>query len=67
MPFFPNMPNHQPIVALIPTISTSHPLAIIPLASTSSNRVDKIEAIMQRLMQNIDNKVARSIKEDGGQ
>ena len=57
MPFFPDMPNHQPSVSHIHTSSTSQPLVVVPIASTSSNGVDKIEAMMQTLMQNMDTKL----------
>ena len=30
MPFFPNIPNHQPTIAPIPTNSTSQPLSLAP-------------------------------------
>ena len=46
MPLFPDIPAPHPIVALIPTTSTSQPLAIGPIASTSSSGIDKIEAMM---------------------
>lgn len=57
MPFFPDMPTHQPIVAPIPTTSTSQPLAITPIASTSSNELGELKDVMQALMQNIDKKL----------
>ena len=34
IPYFLDMPTHQPMVAPIPTTSTSQPLAIAPMAST---------------------------------
>ena len=37
-PFFPKILDHKPPVALIPTTSTNQPLAITPVASTSSNK-----------------------------
>ena len=43
MTFFPDIPDHQPAMALIPTPSTSHPLALSPQASTSSNAMDEIK------------------------
>ena len=46
IPFFLDMPNHQPIVAPVPTTSTSQPLAIVSLASTSSNGIDEIKYMM---------------------
>lgn len=57
MPFCPNIPNHQPILAPVPITSTSQSLVVVPIASTSSNGVDKIEAMMEKLMQNIDKKL----------
>ena len=46
MPFFLNKLNHQPVVAPIPTSSTSQPLAISPQASTSLNGMDEIKEMM---------------------
>ena len=37
MPFFPDVPNHQPTTTPLPTTSTSQSLTPIPQASTSSN------------------------------
>ena len=53
MPFFLDMPTHHPIMAPIPTKSTSQPLAITPITSTSLSAIDKIEAMIQ----NIDKKL----------
>ena len=33
MPFFLEIPNHRPLIAPIPTTSTSQPLAMAPIAS----------------------------------
>ncbi len=41
-------------MALIPTTITSHPLIVAPITSASSNGVDKIEAMMQTMIQNMD-------------
>ena len=54
MPFFLDMPIYQPMVAPIPTISTSQPLAIAPISSTSSNGMDKIKLMIHSMMQNMD-------------
>ena len=54
MPFFLDIPNHRSPIDPIPTKSTYQPLAITPIASTSSNEVDKIEAMVQVMMQKID-------------
>ena len=56
MPFFPNVPNHQPTMAPLPTISTSQSLSLVPQASTSSNGIDEIKKMMHSIMLNIDNK-----------
>lgn len=47
---------HQPLVAPIPTMTMSQPLATTPSTSTSSNGIDKVEAMFQVLMQNLDKK-----------
>lgn len=57
MPLFLDMPNHQPMISPIPTISTSQPLAIVPSASTSSNGIDEIKDMMQSMMKNIEKKL----------
>ena len=57
MHFFLDMPNHQPILAPIPTTSTSHPLAIVPSTFTFLNGIDEIKDMMQSMMQNIDKKL----------
>lgn len=54
MPFFPDIPNHQPIIATTPTPSTSQPLSLSPQASTFSNGMDEIKEMMQSMMLNID-------------
>ena len=61
MPFFPDVPNHQPAMAPLPTTSTSQSLILVPQASTSSNGIDEIKEMMQSLMQNMDKreKIAR--------
>ena len=46
MPFFPNVPNHQPAMAPLPTTSTSQSLAPVPQASTSSDGIDEIKEMM---------------------
>ena len=46
MPFFPDIPNHQPTMTPIPTISTSQPLSLVPEASTSLNGMDEIKEMM---------------------
>ena len=46
MPFFLDVPNHQPAMALLPTTSTSQSLAPVPQASTSSNGIDEIKEMM---------------------
>ena len=46
MPFFPDVPNHQPAMAPLPTTSTSQSLALVPQASTSSNGIDEIKEMM---------------------
>ena len=46
MPFFPNIPNHQPTIAPIPTLSTSQPLSLAPQDSTYSNGIDEIKEMM---------------------
>lgn len=57
IPSFPNMPNHQPIVAPIHVSFVSQPLVVVLTASTSSNGIDRIKAMMQKLMQNIDKRM----------
>lgn len=57
MPFFPNMPNHQLVISPSPTTSIIQSLNMAPIASTSTNGVDKNEAMMQMMMQNIDKKL----------
>ena len=57
MPFFPDIPNHQPKIAPIPTPSTLQPLALSPQASTSSNGMDEIKEMMQSMMQNLDKRL----------
>lgn len=42
MPFFPNMPT----VAPIPTMSTSQPLVMTAIASTSSNEFGELKDMM---------------------
>ena len=49
MPLFLEIPNHRPLVATIPTTSTSQPLAITPVASTSSSEFGELRDIMQDL------------------
>lgn len=49
MPFFTNMPNHQPTIAPISITSTSQPLAIVPIVSTSSNELGLLKALMQNI------------------
>ena len=46
MPFFPDVPNHQPAMDTLATTSTSQSLALVPQASTSSNRMDEIKEMM---------------------
>ena len=46
MPLFPDVLAQKPIVASIHTFSTSQLLVVVPIASTSSNEFDKIEAMM---------------------
>ena len=53
MPFFLDMPTHQPIAAPIPTTSTCQPLAIAPIASTSLSGIHKIKAMMQNIHKNL--------------
>lgn len=52
MPFFPDVPNHQPAIAPLPTISTSQALTPIPQASTSSNGIDELKEMLQGLVLN---------------
>lgn len=52
MPFFLDMPNHQPTIAPIPTSSTSQPLALTPQSSTSSSELGELKALMQDIGQN---------------
>lgn len=54
MPFFPDIPNHQPAVAPIPTTSTSQALTPIPKASTSSSGIDELKEMLQGLVLNTD-------------
>ena len=49
IPFFPDVPNHQPEMALLPTTSTLQSLALVPQASTSSNGIDEIKEMMQSI------------------
>jgi hypothetical protein len=46
MPFFPDVPNHQPAMAPLPTTSTSQSLTLVLQASTSSNGIDEIKEMM---------------------
>ena len=46
MPFFPDIPNHKPPTAPISTTSTNQPLAITPVASTSSSEFKELIDIM---------------------
>ena len=57
MPFFFDIPNHQPTIALIPTTSTSQSLALSPHVSTSLNGMDEIKEMMQSMMLNIDKRL----------
>ena len=50
MPFFPDVPNHQPAMAPLPITSASKSLALVPQASTSSNAIDEIKEMMQSMM-----------------
>lgn len=57
MPLFPNIPNHQPSVAPIPTTSCNLPLVSVPSTSTSSNEMGKLDSMMQTMMLNMDKKL----------
>lgn len=57
MSFFTDMPNHQPVVALVHVSSISQPLVVVSITSISFNGVDRIEAMMQTLMQNVDRRM----------
>ena len=57
MPLLLDIPSQKPIVAPIPTISTSQPLLVAPIASTSSSGVEKIEALMYKMMYNMDKRL----------
>ena len=46
MPLFPDIPNHRPLVTPIPTTSTNQPLAITPMASTSSSELRELRDMM---------------------
>ena len=59
MPFFPDVPNHQPAMDPLPTTSTSQSLSLVPQASTSSNGIDEIKEMMQSMMQNLDKRRAK--------
>ena len=50
MPFFLDVPNHQPAMAPLPTTSTSKSPTLVPQASTSSNGIDEIKEMMQSMM-----------------
>ena len=50
MPFFPNIPNHGPPIAYIPTTSTRQPHSLAPIASTSSSEFGDLKDMMQVLM-----------------
>ena len=52
MPFFPNVPNHQPTISPLPMTSTSQALTPVPQASTSSNGLDEIKEMIQGLVLN---------------
>ena len=52
MPFFPDVPNHQPAMAPLPTTSTSQFLTPAPQDATYSNGIDEIKEMMQSMMQN---------------
>ena len=54
MPIFPDMPTHQPTIDPIPTTSTSQPMVVSLVASTSSKELGEIKDMMQDLMQNFD-------------
>ena len=45
MPLFPDMPTHQPTMALIPTTTIIQPL-FAPIASTSSNELGELKIMM---------------------
>lgn len=53
IPLFLDMPTHQPTMVPIPTTTASQPLVVAPSTSTSSNEIDKLEAMMQVIIQNI--------------
>ena len=57
MPFFPNIPNHQPKMAPIPIASTSQHLSLVPKASTYSNEIDENKEMMYSMMLNIDKRL----------
>lgn len=48
---FQEMPTHQPIVAHIPTITTSHPLIASLKNSTSPKKLEEIKIMIQSMMQ----------------
>ena len=57
MPLFLDMPTQQPVVAPTPTISTSQPSVVVPIASTSCSETNKLEAMMQTMMQGLNKKL----------
>ena len=50
MPLFPEIKNHQPSIAPIPTTSSSQPLAATSSSSTSTSELSTLESMMQTLM-----------------
>lgn len=54
MPFFPDVPNHQLVMAPLPTTSTSQALTLVPQASTYSSGFDELKEMVQGLVLNID-------------
>ena len=57
MPLFPEIQNHQPSIAPIPTASSSQPLAATSLPSTSTSEMISLESMMQTLMQGLNKKL----------
>lgn len=63
MPLFPEIQNHQPSIAPIPTASSSQPLAAISLPSTSASEMSSLENMMQTLLQGLDKKLQEQSSE----